>query len=251
MVKVFDRLRRPFIAPSPPATDGERRVHFLRVGKTGGTALTETLLAYRDVASPEIVFCGHEATMADVPAGEQAMFILRDPLTRFVSAFNGRLREDRPRYQYPWTEGERRAFARFEKPDELASALSSADRAARAAAEDAMRSIGHINTPYSYWFGNERSFRRRLNDVFFIAFQERLDEDFELLKRKLGLPAEARLPADDAAAHRTPADFSRDLGERARANLARWYANDIEFVRLCGELAPAVNSAQAPRHTPR
>ncbi len=239
MDKVIARLTRPFVTARTPPTDGERRVHFLRPGKTGGTALTATLLEYSGVLSYVLVFCGHEVTLADVPAGDYAMFLLRDPLTRFVSAFNGRLREDRPRYHYPWTEGERRAFARFKTPDELASALSSTDETERTAAADAMGSIGHINTPYSYRFGSERAFRRRLPDVFFIGFQDRLDADFEVLKGKLGLPPEARLPSDDAAAHRTPASFSRDLSDRGRANLEQWYADDIEFVRLCREVAPA------------
>lgn len=250
MGKAFERLRRPFAAARTPSTEGERRVHFLRPGKTGGTALTDTLLEYRDVLSYVLVFCGHEVTLADVPVGDYAMFFLRDPRSRFVSAFNGRLREDRPRYHYPWTEGERRAFARFETADELASALSSADETERSAAADAMHSIGHINTPYSYWFGNEDSFRRRLRDVFFIGFQERLDADFDLLKRKLGLPADAQLPSDDAKAHRTPASFPRDLSEGARANLERWYASDIEFVTLCRGLAQSLNgSTQLTRPT--
>jgi hypothetical protein len=241
--KVFERLTRALVAGRAPAANGEGRVYFLRPGKTGGTALTATLLEYRDVLSFVLVFCGHEVTLADVPVGDYAMFLLRDPLTRFVSAFNGRLREDRPRYNYPWTEGERRAFARFETPDELGSALSSTDESEQSAATDAMRSIGHVNTPYSYWFGSERAFRRRLQDVFFIGFQDHLDADFDVLKRKLGLPAEARLPSDDASAHRAPAGYSRDLSQRARTNLERWYASDIEFVKVCRELAPTLNSS--------
>lgn len=242
MGTILGRLRRRQARPP----DGKGRVHFLRVGKTGGTALTEVLLDYRDAGDYEIVFHGHEARLADVPIGEHALFVLRDPVSRFVSAFNGRLREDRPRYHYPWNEGEKRAFARFRQPEELASALSSADQAERSAAEDAMRSIGHISTPYSYWFRNARSFRRRLPDVFYIAFQESLDDDFVLLKEKLGLPPEAQLPTDQAAAHRTPDSFPRDLSDRARANLRRWYAKDIEFVELCRQLAPAVNGLTTP-----
>jgi Sulfotransferase family len=242
MAAVLERLRRHFVGGSAPSEDGERRVHFLRPGKTGGTALTAALLEYRDIAGYEIVFHGHETTLADVPVGERVLFLLRDPVSRFVSAFNGRLREDRPRYHYPWTEGERRAFARFKQPEELASALSSADQIERARAEDAMHSIGHISTPYSYWFNGMRKFRRRRRDLFFIAFQESLDDDFELLKQRLGLPAEARLPSDETAAHRMPASFPRELSDQARANLERWYANDIEFVKLCRQLAPTVNA---------
>jgi Sulfotransferase family len=224
-----------------PSEHGPSRVHFLRPGKTGGTALTETLLQHRDALPYEIVFHGHETRLEDVPRGECAMFILRDPLSRFVSAFNGRLREDRPRYDYPWTEGERRAFERFKTPEELASALGSSGEA-----EQAMRDIGHVNTPYSYWFGSERKFRRRLRDIFFIGFQDRLDDDFELLKQKLGLPAEARLPRDEKLAHRTPESYPRELSETARANLERWYADDIAFVQVCRELAPLVYQADQP-----
>ena len=104
-----------------------------------------------------------------------------------------------------------------------------------------MHGIGHVNTPYSYWFDNEGTFRTRIPDLFFIGFTDRLDDDFESLKRKLGLPPEARLPQDETVAHQTPAGFDDQLGEAGRANLERWYERDIEFVRLCRELAPRVN----------
>jgi hypothetical protein len=105
-----------------------------------------------------------------------------------------------------------------------------------------MNAIGHVNTHYSYWLGSEAVFRSRLDDVFFIAFQEQLDGDFELLRRKLGLPDGARLPQDATVAHRAPAGFATELGPLARENLARWYAEDIAFVALCRGVAQEVNS---------
>jgi hypothetical protein len=221
--------------PRPP-------LHACHIGKTGGTALNETLLEHRDACRYQLLFGGHTLTLRDVPAGERFMFVIRDPLTRFVSAFNGRLREDRPRYHYPWREEERVAFAIFKTPDQLATALSSANAEERRRAEEAMRGIGHVNTPYSYWFEDEESFRSRVSDLFFIGFTERLNDDFELLKRKLDMPRDVRLPQDETAAHRTPAGFSNQLGDVGRANLERWYAPDIAFVQLCKELAPTVNS---------
>jgi hypothetical protein len=175
------------------------------------------------------------------------MFVLRDPISRFVSAFNGRLREDRPRYHYPWHEEERMAFALFTTPDELATALSSTDHVRRTQAERAMRGIGHVNTPYAHWFGDLHSFRRRLSDVFFIGFQDQLDDDFELLKEKLGLHRRARLPTDPVAAHRSTTSNDGYLSVVARANLERWYAADLAFVDFCHELAPLVNLEQVPR----
>jgi hypothetical protein len=221
-------------------SDPREPLHVFHIGKTGGTALNHVLVEHADACRYRPVFGGHVLTLKDVPRGERFMFFIRDPLDRFVSAFNSRLREGRPRYHYPWRDEERVAFAEFKTPDQLATALSSADRAERARAEDAMRGIGHVNTPYSFWFGSQRNFRKRLPGVFFIGFQERLDDDFELLKRKLGLPSEIDLPRGDAA-HEAPAGFERRLSETARANLARWYADDVGFVALCWEVAPEVN----------
>jgi hypothetical protein len=225
----------------PRVKAAERRLHFLHIGKTGGTAVKQCLQDNAGATDYELLLHGHDVTLRDVPRGEKILFVIRDPLTRFVSGFNGRMREDLPRYHYPWKDAERMAFERFTTPDDLARALSSDDREERLAAEHAMRNIGHVNTPYSYWFGDERAVRKRLSDIFFIGFQDRLDDDFELLKRKLDLPAEARLPSEEIAAHRTPLGFSQYLGDEARANLERWYADDLDFVGLCRELAPSVN----------
>jgi hypothetical protein len=222
--------------------DPRPALYAFHVGKTGGTALNETLLEHADVCSYRLIFGGHTLTLRDVPAGERFMFVIRDPLKRFVSAFNGRLREDRPRYHYPWRDEEKAAFAIFKTPDQLATALSSDDAEERRRAEDGMRGIGHVNTSYSYWFDDEKTFRSRLSDLFFIGFTERLNDDFELLKPRLGMPIDLQLPQDETAAHRTPAGFSSQLSEAGRANLERWYARDIAFVQLCRELAPRVNS---------
>jgi hypothetical protein len=223
-------------------SDPRSPLHVFHIGKTGGTALGETLLQYGDASRYRLVFGGHTLTLRDVPVGEKFMFVIRDPLTRFVSAFNGRLREDRPRYHYPWRDEEKTAFAIFKTPDQLATALSAEDSKLRRQAEEAMQGIGHVNTPYTYWFENEPTFRARIPDLFFIGFTDRLNDDFELLKRKLGLPSEARLPQEETRAHRTPAGFSSQLSDVGRANLERWYAEDLAFVELCRRLAPTVNS---------
>ena len=220
-------------------------LHVFHIGKTGGTALKEALLEHRDSAAYDLLLHGHAVTLADVPAGEKYMFVLREPLSRFVSAFNGRLREDQPRYRYPWREEEKVAFAIFKTPDALATTLSARDRRERRQAEAAMRGIGHVNTSYAYWFGSEKAFRRRLSDLFFIGFTDRLDDDFEALKPKLGLPEDARLPHDETVAHRAPAGSASELSEVARSNLERWYEWDVAFFRLCRVLAPTVNAAEA------
>jgi hypothetical protein len=226
----------------PGRGDARPPLHVLHVGKTGGTALNEALVQHKTASRYRLLFRGHSATLADVPLGERFLFLLRDPLSRFVSAFNSRLREGRPRYHYPWRAEERVAFAHFRTPDELATALSSRDAERRAQAVSAMRGIGHLNTSYAFWFEDEVAFRARLDDVFFIGFQERLDADFELLKLKLGLPEDAALPRDPTAAHQAPAGAKADLSAEAQANLEQWYERDLAFLTLCRELAPDVNA---------
>ena len=124
------------------ADDARPPLHVFHIGKTGGTALNQTLLAHGDESRYRLVFGGHTLTLGDVPAGEKFMFVIRDPLERFVSAFNGRLREDRPRYHYPWRDEEKVAFAIFKTPDELATALSSSDAGTRQQAEGDQHDLG-------------------------------------------------------------------------------------------------------------
>jgi Sulfotransferase family len=237
------RLRKARSTSVADPSDSRPPLNVLHIGKTGGTALKHVLAENAAASRYQLLFRGHDVTLADVPEGEQFMFLIRDPLTRFVSAFNGRLREDRPRYHYPWRDEERVAFAVFKTPDQLAVALSSDDPELRAQAEAAMRGVGHVNTPYTSWFPSERAFRARVGDLFFIGLQDRLDDDFEALKRKLGLGNDVRMPRDETAAHKTPASFDSQLSEAGRANLERWYAFDVAFVQLCRELAPRVNQA--------
>jgi len=236
------RRRRPKTPSVADASDARPPLNVLHIGKTGGTALKHVLDERRDASRYQLLFRGHDVTLADVPHGEQYMFLIRDPLSRFVSAFNGRLREDRPRYHYPWRDEERIAFAIFKTPDQLAVALSSPAGDERAQAEAAMHGIGHVNTPYTFWFPTIAAFTERLDDLFFIGLQDRLDDDFELLRQKLGLPEEVHLPRDATVAHKTPSGYDDQLSETGRANLERWYALDVAFVELCRELAPRVNA---------
>src|ERR1044071_3959396 len=158
------RLRRPRVRSVADANDPRPPLNVLHIGKTGGTALKHVLRENEPASRYQLLFRGHDVTLADVPRDEPFMFLIRDPLSRFVSAFNGRLREDRPRYHYPWRDEERVAFATFKTPDELATALSAADAELRAQAEAAMHGIGHVNTPYTSWFPSEAAFRKRLDD---------------------------------------------------------------------------------------
>ena len=96
-----------------------------------------------------------------------------------------------------------------------------------------MKSIRHVRSSYWDWFESEGYFRSRLSDILFIGFQERLTEDFDILKSKLGLPDSAELPHDDFHAHRNPTNLDRTLEDEAIANLKDWYKDEFKLIDLC------------------
>jgi hypothetical protein len=216
-------------------------VHVLHIGKCGGTAIKYALRRSLATGRFSIKLHGHDFTLADVPPGEKAIFFVRDPITRFISAFYSRKRQGLPRTYVRWTDGEKRAFERFATPQELARALSSANSEERNAAIDAMRSIGHVKHGYSHWLGNEAYFLSRLADIFFIGFQETLARDFEILKAKLALPESLALPRDEIDAHRNPEHLDRKLDTASIENLAAWYAEDLKLVELLRAQAGEIN----------
>lgn len=216
-------------------TSLERPLHFLHIGKTGGTAIKHALTPV--AAERQIVLHGHGARLSDVAPGEQVIFLLRDPLSRFVSAFYSRQREGRPRYVVPWTPEEEAAFGRFQTANALAHALSSTSPAERRKAERAMHNIAHVNSRYWDWLLDPDYLHSRGADIRFIGLQEHLAEDFAILRTRLGLPDTVRLPDDDVAAHRNPASVDRSLDETAIRNLSAWYAEDFVAIGECRRLA--------------
>ena len=115
----------------------KRVLHFLHIGKTGGTAMKEALTPHAKSGDWLIKLHGHNVTLENVPAGEGVIFFLRDPLTRYVSGFYSRQRQGHPRYFYPWSSDEKTAFERFATPNQLALALSDENVETRAAAQKA------------------------------------------------------------------------------------------------------------------
>jgi sulfotransferase famil protein len=224
---------------------GKPLVHCLHIGKTGGTALKHALAPHRHAASVTLELHDHAVTLQDVPVGERVIFVVRDPIARFISGFYSRQRQGRPRHFWRWTPSEREAFAHFSTPNDLALGLLSGDAETRGRAVTAMKSIRHVSSSYWDWFRDEAYFRSRLPDVLYIGFQERLEADFEMLKTILGLPGHLKLPIDDVHAHKNPRDLDRTLDPPAAARITEWYARDYAFLRLCMDLAPRINTAGA------
>lgn len=226
----------------------DRPVHFLHIGKTGGTAFKHAIASMpgqigRDEGlGPAIHLHPHSVKLRDIPEGDRFFFFLRDPISRFVSGFYSRQRQGQPRHFVPWRPNEKEAFRRFSTPNQLALALHSEDAEEKFDAERAMQSIAHVRDSYWKWFESEEYFLSRLGDLFFIGFQERLSADFEVLKSKLELPNCLLLPEDPILAHANLPGLDKTLQDDAVKNLRRWYAEDFLFLDLCHKIL-RVNSS--------
>jgi len=207
----------------------KKNIHFLHIGKTGGTAIKEALKPFSRYRDLRIWLHGHEVKLSDIPKGDKVVIFIRDPISRFISGFYSRQRQGRPRYNFPWTPGEAQAFQIFKTPNELAKSLSSTDPFLRKAAIKAMNAIRHVNTFLKDWVISREYLLKRKKDILFVGCQESLDEDFELLKRLLGLPSKIELPKDPVRAHKNPPNVDKKLDEEALRNLRKWYAYDYEL----------------------
>jgi len=215
----------------------KQSVHFLHIGKTGGSAIKLALKQGSTNSHYSFKYRPHKIILNDVPEGEKVVFFLRDPVSRFISGFYSRLRQGQPKYLVPWSEAEKAAFECFQTPKQLAQALSSGNEEQKNAAENAMNSIQHVNKSYWRWFGNEAYLKHRQTDIFFIGCQEHLNKDFEILKAKLGVTDGVKLPDSDVEAHRNPADLDKALDTVAIENLRCWYKDDYLFIELCKKIA--------------
>lgn len=220
---------------------GKRVIHVLHIGKTGGNVIKEALQGNRNCGRWRIELHGHNFKLQDVPDGDAVVIALRDPISRFISGFYHRQKEGRPKYYFPWTDEERKAFSVFSSPNELALALSSEDQERRREAIHGMESIEHVRTSFWDWLHSEEYFNSRIHNILLIGFQESLDEDFEKLKALIGLPETISLSVNKVKANISPVKDDKELDQEAIRNLKEWYASDIAFYRRCLELSSIMN----------
>lgn len=223
-------------------------VHIIHIPKSGGSALRFAIREAREKAGGELnsrwgPVWGHDHRfrMVHLAPTDKAVFILRDPVTRFVSSFYSRLRKGKPRYEFDWTPQERRAFERFQTPRALADALSGSGKNHKHAVH-AMRWIRHVNRPMTRWLGTPASLYLNRDKVLYVARQESLNDDWERLKELLEIPREQMLPDDDIIAYRTSYTGDTSVSEQGLRALRSWYADDYELL----EFADAFRNGREP-----
>lgn len=223
-------------------------VHFIHVPKSGGSALRYAIREARrnnggKLVSPWGPIRGHDHRFRfrHVEDDEKAVFALRDPVSRFVSAYHSRRRKGAPRYWEEWSDAERLAFEWFPTAQDLADGLAEPGEV-RERATLAMRSIRHLKRPMTYWVGKPAYMLQNLDKILYIARQETLDEDWEKVKKLLDIPRDQMLPHDAVNAHRTTYEGDMTFSEKALDALRVWYADDYRLL----EIAEEVRSGRAP-----
>ena len=209
----------------------KQRVHFLHIGKTGGSAIKSVLKDFLETPKYSITLHGHRTSLKDIRKGDSVIFFLRDPVTRFISGFYSRQRKGQPRYYSEWSRKEKEVFEHFSTPNEVAVSLANE----QATAVMAMKSVQHFSH-YSNWYVDFDYFKSRIDDILFVGFQESLDSDFIKLKSILGIPEEIKLPTDDVAAHKNPENVDKSIDADGIEALKEWYLEDAQFIELCKEI---------------
>jgi hypothetical protein len=210
---------------------GFKVIHFLHIGKTGGTALGRVFQDNQRVGQCWLVLHEHSTTVKRLPKNDPFTFVLRDPVDRFVSAFYSRYRQGKPAYFIPWTVAEADAFALFPSANSLAEALSDSDPECRQSARSAMQAIGHVRTHYSDWLGTVDSLGTLSDRIPLVGWQPQLDSYLAGLIECLGGNAEQyAFPKTDKQSHKGSHGGRGELSELAVQNLKNWYHEDIRWV---------------------
>ena len=213
-------------------------VHFLHIGKTGGTALKNALKnkekplvnnKYIIISHPHFVGLNH------VFKGEKIFFFVRNPVDRFVSGFYSRKRKGMPHIYNEWRKEEAIAFNTFDTPNELALGLTSSDKKIRRQAYEGIMSIGHLKTSYWDWFKHETLLEKKISDIIFVGSQKNLGSDFEKLREILEIPKSHQLPKNEVAKHKNPENYDRTLDDQSIKNLKWWYKKDYYFLQFLKE----------------
>lgn len=212
---------------------------FFHISKTGGTAIRALLQADTEL-NPErsVTVFGHHYTLKRIleeRPHDDVLFFVREPVERFVSGFNSRKRNGRPRYYTPWSDAEQAAYQMFEEPNDLAEALSSRSMQVRRATADAVAAISHMRYDFRHSFHSVEYLQSVRDRIAFIGATKHLDDDVPRLKEIVGIAEELEYPTDDFGAHRTPRDMNVALSKRGRKNVEEWYAADRAIYDWCLE----------------
>lgn len=217
------------------STEHGNHVVFLHIGKNAGTQITY-LCQQLGRYGIQVHKAPHDTKLKAVISNNRAMpyfFSIRDPLSRFKSAFYSRKRKGQPRLYVEWSSYEAYAFRTFSDANDLAESLFRNDELGRAATR-AISSLRHTAMHQIDWFEGALNFE--LRPPVWIIRQEKFNEDFNVFLSRLGVSAridDLNVAVDDKTAHKNEYSGTPELSDLGKRNLRAWYSRDFAFYDLC------------------
>jgi len=215
--------------------------NFIHVGKCGGTSIVEF---YKSKGYPL-----QQYHLRKPPILEQANYILwiRDPIKRFVSAFNhsktiatfdiSLLNGEKPslancqapqRIQWKINSGSaypaeyEALLQRFESANQLAEALTGVDATQKKLAKQLMTyPLEHIFKGIGWYLDNGRFVDLNRNRFFFCGSIEHMNTDINLLFNKMKVDTEFKV--DFKQLRKNKSSLPSTLSEKARKNIHSFY----------------------------
>lgn len=233
--KVLFKIRnyRVLIKPSL----GKNSLMFIHIGKNAGTHINNISSKINSFQSKyKIISARHKGNLRDIPKRIPYFFSIRDPISRFKSAFYSRQREGFPVYNAPHNKSESKAFSIFKEANDLAESLFREDSIGEEAFW-AMNSITHINTQQFDCFSSVPNFLKYRPPIYIIR-TENFKNDFIkfLSKANIKVPEdELNLEKDNNSSHTTIYSDIPSLSDLARNNLKIWFKKDYFFYNICSD----------------
>ncbi|TDT73952.1 hypothetical protein BDE40_2731 [Litoreibacter halocynthiae] len=210
----------------------------LHIGKTGGSYLRSILKHNEARWTRPLHLLGHGATLKGTAkrfgADRQLAFVVRDPVTRFSSAFYSRQRQGRPTYQSLWSAEEAAAFLWFETAEELALALASKNEREKSAALFAFDAIQHLKGDLRHYLGGVETLLAARDNIAVCVDLAHLDAHLPAIMARLGLPDFDMPPKPKA--HTAPAPAPKLNPQAERALRAHW-AEEFELYDVACDIA--------------
>lgn len=218
------RLARPFA--------------YLHIGKTGGSSIRGAIRRNIELTGEHNVSVfGHGSKLSEfleLDPKPKLCFTVREPVSRFISGFNSRLRGGRLGTS-DWKPREVQVFKRFATPNELAEALSAEDMELRREARASMKALGHLRRDLSFHLGSIETLELARDRIVFIGHLPTLGDDYKVFRDLVGLDKAVELPSDEVEAHRSPGTLVKTLSALGERNVRRYYRTDYPIYEWCLE----------------
>lgn len=218
----------------------KEKVHFLHIGKTAGSQIKK-ILNQNGGSKFKFTIHSHKVKLRDIPASERYFFSIREPISRFKSAFYYRKNKGLPGVYQDWSAFEKQAFDWFPTANSLAEALFEDDIAGEKAFQ-AMQSIAHVASHQVDWF--ERCGILETQPPISIIRQEHFLNDMRFFLQKLfsGTEFHFEVTTDENLVRKNKYPIDASLSSRAISNLEKWYCRDLIFYTQCTQWIERNNS---------